>query len=1470
MPDTRVTPIALACLILVGFTLAPAGVAAATPADAVTADVEPDASLSAAYYGDVSVNGAEPGESLEVVAYADLNGDGERTAVDSLVAGTNGAFGDATLDGEKIEVPEPADGQVQFIVGGVIANITSVDGQSVNAQTVAWNDGNQDVQLEVDEEALTGEPNFEINITDAPASIGEGDPVDVEATIENTGNATGTQSVGLSVDQGVGEVAAVSRTITPNSTETIQLSWDTAIGDAGDRALTVASEDDSESTVVTVEQAEATVDFADQATASSSTQNGPADAGVQVGLDTNVNGEVLLTYENGAGDLVVAGTTPFEPGDESAVVPVQDAGGFPGAHTVHTVRTNDTSADYAPGETISSATADSIIDSAPATVFQGTVAIDNQEYNDSTTEVVVSTSDLQPATAANYTVVVHEETEGLPVLGSSAELSGPQNDVTVSINEVDADTDMVAMLHFADSGEPVPNVDATAGVVAGGVSDTATVTINDSPFFNVTNPRPTDATIAAGSELFLSAETKNEGDFAETQNLTVTVTNETDSIVFEEKQELTLPANSDSVFNGSSVTFTEAGNYTYTIASNDTSVSGSVTVVSEATGNITLNEQATNSSLAFFAEGDDLPAGIVAEDVEANVDSYVFATYEDDGNTTVAGWWSFSASELDGTETAIPLFENVTSVPNDITVHIVPDTDLSDKTGENVFESDPPVGQISAATADSSIANDTATVFEGTVELDDTDTVGNTTEVTLSDATLRDGADNTTDFAAVVYTLEFVDGNETLTPVGTSAILNGSNENVAVELDEPISERGTTDLVTVLHATDGNGNVTGPIPYGAEFGFITEIGDPALIGVSDNATATVREPANFEIQATQPTKNGTVAAGDIGAAALIQNTGDVNATQDVNFTIQNASGTEVAADTVSLTLNASEPVGQPGEAKPAFANIDINEAGEYTSTVETANDTDTVSFTVIDETAAGNVSVNDQAVSSSTVVDNPANPGIVVESVDANVDSGIFVFDANGDSVGGTSIQAGELDGSSKTVPLNDRSVPGDHTIYVVPSSKAPTVNNESDAASASIATDTVTLFDGTVTFADQTFIQQNISAVNVSTADLRTGTSTDEPFVVVVHPYDASTGTIGAPIGSSGNLTGANSNVEVTFNEPVSADGEYIAMLHEATGDGFGSAIAHGTADGFITSGVTDDATITIDQPATADLSNLNIAGAGTDASIDEGEQTYVAVDVENLGDLQGTFDVTLTIDNTEVETRSVTLNGSGIQTESFSDVTGNLDAGVYDVTVDANGTSIEGTLTVNEVSTSSGGGGGGGPLSSPAPAFFEVSNLEPVEATINEGETIDGSATITNTGEQAAQQTVEFRVDDQVIAEESVLLRSNGGEATLTLEDIDTSNLDAGEYTYGIYTQNDSQTGTLTVEAVDDGGSGDGGTDDGGTDDGGADDGGADDGGADDGGADDGGTDDGGSEDGTPGFGVLVALLAITLAAGFLTRRE
>ncbi|SDM53166.1 hypothetical protein SAMN04487949_1980 [Halogranum gelatinilyticum] len=97
--------------------------------------------------------------------------------------------------------------------------------------------------------------------------------------------------------------------------------------------------------------------------------------------------------------------------------------------------------------------------------------------------------------------------------------------------------------------------------------------------------------------------------------------------------------------------------------------------------------------------------------------------------------------------------------------------------------------------------------------------------------------------------------------------------------------------------------------------------------------------------------------------------------------------------------------------------------------------------------------------------------------------------------------------------------------------------------------------------------------------------------------------------------------------------------------------------------------------------------------------------------------------------------------------------------------------------------------------PANFQVSNLNPTDVTVTQGDVIDVSATVENTGDEAGTQSVSFQVDGTALTSQDVTLAA-GASQTVTFEDIDTSTLAPGDYTHGVYTSDDSQTATLSVD--------------------------------------------------------------------------
>ncbi|WP_050033240.1 carboxypeptidase regulatory-like domain-containing protein [Halorubrum halophilum] len=95
--------------------------------------------------------------------------------------------------------------------------------------------------------------------------------------------------------------------------------------------------------------------------------------------------------------------------------------------------------------------------------------------------------------------------------------------------------------------------------------------------------------------------------------------------------------------------------------------------------------------------------------------------------------------------------------------------------------------------------------------------------------------------------------------------------------------------------------------------------------------------------------------------------------------------------------------------------------------------------------------------------------------------------------------------------------------------------------------------------------------------------------------------------------------------------------------------------------------------------------------------------------------------------------------------------------------------------------------------PAYFEVSNLT-AETTVAQGERLDSIAgEVTNTGEIADRQMVEFAIDGETVTEMSTTLDSTES-TTLDLSDRFVV-LPPGQYEYALRTDNDEETGQLTV---------------------------------------------------------------------------
>lgn len=109
---------------------------------------------------------------------------------------------------------------------------------------------------------------------------------------------------------------------------------------------------------------------------------------------------------------------------------------------------------------------------------------------------------------------------------------------------------------------------------------------------------------------------------------------------------------------------------------------------------------------------------------------------------------------------------------------------------------------------------------------------------------------------------------------------------------------------------------------------------------------------------------------------------------------------------------------------------------------------------------------------------------------------------------------------------------------------------------------------------------------------------------------------------------------------------------------------------------------------PPVSDFDDLDIAGQGDSATIDEGDDEDVSVEVTNVGDDAGSFDVTLEILEDKGFFREVVeessretdeLDPDEVETVIFEGVTDELDGAEHDVEISTDAAMIEGDLTVS-----------------------------------------------------------------------------------------------------------------------------------------------------------------------------------------------
>jgi len=287
---------------------------------------------------------------------------------------------------------------------------------------------------------------------------------------------------------------------------------------------------------------------------------------------------------------------------------------------------------------------------------------------------------------------------------------------------------------------------------------------------------------------------------------------------------------------------------------------------------------------------------------------------------------------------------------------------------------------------------------------------------------------------------------------------------------------------------------------------------------------------------------------------------------------------------------------------------------------------------------------------------------------------------------------------------------------------------------------------------------------------------------------------TVSFDASASSDADGSIASYEWDFGDGETATGATPIHTYDSAGD-YDVTLTVTDDDG-----ATDEVTQTVSISEVSDPANFQVSNLNAPDTATKGDAIDVSAAIENTGEQTAIQPVEFRVDvdgdgfdddDDVVLSQDVQLDPGQSTTVEFTDIDiSGLPADTYTHGVVTENDSATAEITIN----------------APTPANFQVSNLNAPD-TATKGDAIDVSAAIENTGNEEATQTVEFRLDgdgdgtldgDEALVSQNVTLE--GGETqTVTFEDIDTSGLLAGDYDHGVFSENDSETATITIDESD-----------------------------------------------------------------------
>ena len=779
---------------------------------------------------------------------------------------------------------------------------------------------------------------------------------------------------------------------------------------------------------------------------------------------------------------------------------------------------------------------------------------------------------------------------------------------------------------------------------------------------------------------------------------------------------------------------------------------------------------------------------------------------------------------------------------------------------------------------------------DGTIRLDGTSMAAphvSGVAALVQDATTRELTDEELQ-SAIIKSAEVPDGETTGTRYGQGIVdahdatltatpdefdvsVTGTNdpvvagENLSVDAEiQNLKPSGTTQTIELRYDDNGDGTantVADSVPVTLDPGksqtvtldWATTGGDSTVdqvtVASADTSTTesvTVKKPPTFEV--TLDNVDSEVTAGeDITVDYTVENTGDVEGTQDIELLVGSSGG--APEKTTQTTISG----GQRTNGTFTYTTTE-EEIGEVAVTVNTEDDSSEQTVTVNEpptfevtlDSVPEAVTARDTLAVDYTITNTGDIEG--TKNVELRIDSGSgFTTEAStqttltsGESASGTltydtvdgdvpDVTANvwtEDDNSQQTVTVKELNA----FFITVEGTNAPVVAGEQLNVTAKIENtkdetneQTIELqqFDGTGVDSQQV----SLGPGEMSTVDLSwetgTGDAGTNDVTVSSEDYDAAeTVTLWQP--PDLQVTSVTPQAPVVEGEDLDVDvtvenvGEVAGTQEVALSVDRGGTLERvdsqqETVAGGATSTVTrtyttkagDAPTVTLkvatdNDSGTADATvqepaDLQVSSITPQNPVTVGDILTVDASVENTGDVEGTGDVALEVSPAQngsferVDTETVTVSGGATSASSLDYATRPNDPSKIDVQalMVAGGSGVTGTVTVNE-----------GP-------YFEVT--PDIDSSVVEGETLEIGYTVENVGQQKGTQSVAVNLNGSTAATNEYTL--GPGETKTDTVTYSTVNGDLPALEVAIESDDDSavetvdvlEVGNLTVANVD-----------------------------------------------------------------------